>query len=123
MSVYADDLMEFEIHLANTGNLETRVTVTDPLPAYLSLTSGPWSNHSPQPVFVDDSIHWQGTLAAGQTGVTIGFETQVLHVPPGGIISNTVWIDGGGPTILQRQATANGKQRLYLPLVVKDVVY
>ena len=118
-TLYPGDLIEFEIHLANTGNLEASVTITDPLPAYLTLTSVPWSNYPPQPVVVDDTIHWNGTLNAGQMDMTIGFEARLLELPPGGVISNSVWIDGGGPTILHRQATAIGRQRLYLPLAVK----
>jgi uncharacterized repeat protein (TIGR01451 family) len=120
LNVHPGDLMEFEIHLANTGNLQAGVTITDPLPAYLSLTTGPWSSHPPQPEVVDGTIYWGGTLAAGQTDVTLGFQAQVLDVPPGGVLSNTVWIDGGGPTILRRQAIASGWLRLYLPLVVKN---
>ena len=48
---------------------------------------------------------WNGSLAAGQTGVTIGFRAEVVEVEPGEEIVNVAWIDDGVEAVLQRQAT------------------
>jgi uncharacterized repeat protein (TIGR01451 family) len=119
--VSVGDIIGFEIQLENTGNLVASVQITDPLPLHLSLATTPHSSEPPAPTFVSDTntILWSGSLAAGQNDVTISFDARVLAVPPGGVISNAVWIDGGLHGQLRRQAVVNGWQRCYLPLVLK----
>jgi len=119
LSVHPGDVMEFQIHLNNTGNLAASVQITDPLPDYLELTAGPYSSHPPDPVFADGTIAWTGSLAAGQTDVAIGFDAELLYMPPGGVVTNAVWIDDGVPPILRRQVAVSGRWPVYLPVVLK----
>jgi uncharacterized repeat protein (TIGR01451 family) len=116
------DNVQFQIKLENSGNLQASVMVTDLLPSDLTLTAGPsiTPTHLPDPTYVGDTIGWNGTLAAGQTGAVISFETLVLSVPPGGLITNTAWISGGLHSVLIRPATVNGRLPIYLPIIVKD---
>jgi uncharacterized repeat protein (TIGR01451 family) len=120
LCVFPDDVVEFQIHLGNTGNLAASTQVTDPLPPNLSLTFGPWSSSGlPAPTFADGTISWGGTLAAGQTDAIIGFEAQVLDVQPGEAIVNTAAIDDGVHAALHRQVTLKGCHRVYLPLTLR----
>jgi uncharacterized repeat protein (TIGR01451 family) len=114
------DVMEFQIHLDNTGNLEASVRITDPLPACLELTAGPYINspHSPAPAFEDGAITWNGMLAAGEGDVAIGFEARVLDLLPTGIVTNAVWIDDGVHPILRREVST--RCRFYLPAILKN---
>ncbi|MEA3396514.1 MAG: hypothetical protein U9R05_03535, partial [Chloroflexota bacterium] len=120
LDVRAGDQMEFQIHLYNTGNLTASVQVSDTLPANLALVYGPWSNLPPAPAFINNTVVWSGTLAAGGGGA-IGFEATVLEVPPGGVITNAVWIDDGIHPVLRRQVTVQGWFDVYLPLILKEV--
>jgi len=113
------DRMEFQIHLHNTGDLAASTQVTDPLPANLALAAGPWSNFPPHPAFVSDTIVWSGTLAVGQDGA-IGFEAWVLDAPPGGVVTNGVWIDDGVHPPFHRQVAARGWRSVYLPLIARS---
>jgi uncharacterized repeat protein (TIGR01451 family) len=119
LEVYPGDRMEFQIHLHNTGNLTASVQVTDPLPSNLALASGPWSNRPPDPAVISNTIVWSGTLDAGQDGA-IGFEAWVLDVPPGGVITNGVWIDDGVHPTLYREVTVRGWRAVYLPLILQN---
>lgn len=120
LDVRPGDLMEFQIHLRNSGNLEATVWITDPLPAYLELTSGPYINspHSPAPVFEDGAVTWNGMLAAGESDVAIGFDARVLELAPTGILTNAVWIDDGVHAVLRREVST--MCRRYLPAILKS---
>jgi uncharacterized repeat protein (TIGR01451 family) len=122
LHVSAGEVMAFQVHVDNTGNLRAGVQITDPLPAYLTLTAGPYSSLPPQPVYLSDThtILWSGTVSAGQLDVTIGFAAEVLYVPPGGTITNAVWIDDGVHPVLRRQVTATGWRQVYLPIILKE---
>jgi uncharacterized repeat protein (TIGR01451 family) len=121
LCVYPGDEVEFEIHLDNTGDLAATVQMTDPVPAKVAVTAGPWISPTlPPPTLISGTVAWNGALAAGQTWVTIGFRTQVLAVEPGEEIVNVAWINDGVHPVLQRQATLWRCIRLYLPLVVKQ---
>jgi uncharacterized repeat protein (TIGR01451 family) len=119
--VHPGDVLEFQIHPKNTGNLAAGVQITDPLPVYLELAAGPTSNHPPDPVYLSDThtIVWSGTIAAGQTTVAIDFDARVLDVAPGGLVTNAVWIDDGIHAVLRRQVTVSGRWPCYLPLILK----
>jgi uncharacterized repeat protein (TIGR01451 family) len=117
--VQAGEVLEFEISLRNTGNLEASVQITDPLPAYLDLVSGPVSSQPPDPVFISHTVFWSGTMAAGQTDVSVSFGARLADVPRGGIVSNTVWIDDGVFPVIYRQVTARGWLGVYLPMILK----
>ncbi len=118
LKVHVGDQMEFQIHLCNTGNLTASVQVSDTLPSNLVLVYGPWSNLPPAPAFISNTVVWSGTLAAGEGGA-IGFEATVLEAPPGGVITNAVWIDDGIHPVLRRQVTAQCWFDIYLPLILK----
>jgi len=114
------DQVEFQIHLDNTGNLTATVQMTDPLPANIAVTAGPWISPTlPPPTLISGTVTWNGALAAGQTGITIGYTAQVLDVQPGESITNTAWIDDAADPILQRRAVLVQCPRIYLPLVLK----
>lgn len=117
--VHPGDVVEFQIRLNNTGNLAANVQATDPLPVNLALTAGPWSTLPPDPTFEGSTITWNGDLAPGQTDVTIGFDAQVLALSPGGMVTNVVWIEDGVHPALRRQVVLQGRNRLYLPLILK----
>ena len=117
---YPGDEVQFEIHLNNTGSLTASVQVTDPLPANVTVTAGPWISPTlPPPALISGTVAWNGALTAGQTGVTIGFTAQVLEIAPGETISNIAWIDDGIHLALQRRAAIKRCMRLYLPLIAK----
>jgi uncharacterized repeat protein (TIGR01451 family) len=121
LCVFPGDVVEFQIHLDNTGNLAAGIQLTDQLPANLYVTTEPWISHDlPDPILVGNTLTWSGTLTVGQTVVAIGFETQVLDVEPGEEIVNTAQIDVGANPTLHRQVTLKGCQRFYVPLVLKD---
>jgi uncharacterized repeat protein (TIGR01451 family) len=119
LHVQPGDVAEFQIHLRNTGNLTASVQITDPLPVHLSLIGGPYitPDSLAEPVFVDGIVTWEGPVASGQTDVVIGFDTQVLSLGPGGIITNVVWIDDGVHPVLLRLASTRG--RAFLPVIAK----
>ena len=118
--VYPGDEVEFHIHLDNTGNLMATLLMADPLPANVAVTAGPWISPTlPPPALISSTVTWNGTLAAGQVGVTIGFRARILEVEPGEAIVNVAWIDDG-QSVLHRQVTIRRCVRLYLPLVVKQ---
>jgi uncharacterized repeat protein (TIGR01451 family) len=124
LTVRKGDVMEFQIHLKNTGNLNATVQVTDPLPSTLRLTNVPWSNQPPDPVVVDDTITWSGTVETSDSvwvgGVAIGFEAEVLTVPTSGVVTNAFWVDDGVSPPLRRQITVTGLfAEWYLPLVMR----
>jgi uncharacterized repeat protein (TIGR01451 family) len=119
LNAHPDDIVEFQIHLSNTGNLAASVQISDVLPAYLALTSGPWSNYPPDPAFVSDTILWSGAVDAGQTDVAIGFEAELLYVPSGGVVTNAAWIDDGAHPPFQRLVTVGGRWQVYLPIILK----
>ncbi len=120
MNVDAGDVVEFEISLRNTGNLAATVQITDSLPTALELAAAPWSTQSPDPVVDGPEIQWSGTLEPGGAGVTIGFQARVVEIQPGGVTSNTVWINDGVHPAFRRQVEVAGWQRIYLPLVLRD---
>jgi uncharacterized repeat protein (TIGR01451 family) len=124
LTVRKGDVMEFQIHLKNTGNLNATVQVTDPLPSTLRLTNVPWSNQLPDPVVVDDTITWSGTVETSDSvwvgGVAIGFEAEVLTVSTSGVVTNAFWVDDGVSPPLRRQITVTGLfAEWYLPLVMR----
>lgn len=119
LRVEPGDRVTFEIQLHNTGNLAASVEISDPLAADLVITAGPWSNHPHAPVVISDTIHWSGTLAAGQTGIVVGFEAEVLDAGPGDVIRNVVWIDDGVHPLLRREVALHGQACVYLPLIVR----
>jgi uncharacterized repeat protein (TIGR01451 family) len=119
LHVRRGDILEFQIQLNNSGNLGASVQITDPLPAYLELTAGPYSTQAPDPELVSGAISWQGSLAAGQQVVAIGFDARLVDVPAGGVVSNSVWIDDGVHPVLRRQVTVSAALSFYLPIVLK----
>jgi uncharacterized repeat protein (TIGR01451 family) len=117
--VHPGDSVEFQIHLNNSGDFGTSVVVSDPLPAGMLLLGVPYSNHLPDPLLVEDTILWSGALAAGQSGVVIGFRARVPDLPPGGALSNEVWIHDGRNPALRRQVTIRRWAAVHLPLILK----
>ena len=114
------DEVEFEIHLNNTGNLAAGVQVTDPLPANVTVTAGPWISPTlPPPALISGTVVWAGSLVAGQTGVTIGFTAQISDVDPEKKIINIAWIDDAIHPTLQRRAILKRCASFYLPLIVR----
>jgi uncharacterized repeat protein (TIGR01451 family) len=121
--ISAGELITYTVNITNTGAAPANNTVlTDTLPVYLEITAGSYivPPSLPAPQFVGHTLTWSGTLEAGQTGVVIGFDARLLDLPPGGVISNVVWIDDGVHPALRRQVVASGWRRFYLPLVVKE---
>jgi uncharacterized repeat protein (TIGR01451 family) len=120
LRVQPGDVVNFRIELNNTGSLAANVHLTDTLPANLMLTGEPWiSSGVPAPVVVDHTILWSGSLAAGQTGVVLGFEAQVGELQLGTAITNLAWIDDGTHPALVRQATVTRWYKSYLPAILK----
>ncbi len=127
LTVREGDVMEFQIHLKNTGNLSATVQMTDPLPSDLRLTNVPWSNQPPDPVVIDDTIVWSGTVAASDSvwvdNVAIGFEAEVLTVSTSGVVTNGFWVDDGVHPAFRRQITVTGLfAEVYLPLLMRGFV-
>jgi uncharacterized repeat protein (TIGR01451 family) len=115
------DTVAFTIHLRNTGNLTGSVELSDPLPAGLALTDGPWSSPGlPPPSLAGNTVVWSGNLAAGQTDAIIGFDAEVLDLDPGETLTNVVWIESDGELPLRRWISVHGETRLYLPLLFKS---
>jgi uncharacterized repeat protein (TIGR01451 family) len=119
LAVQPGDLLEFQVHVNNSGNLAAGVRVTDTLPAWLELANQPWSTPGTgQPAVDGATITWSGDVPAGE-GATIGFEAWLRSAPPGGVVSNTAWIADGLHPVLAAEAVARVWQRVYLPLVLR----
>jgi uncharacterized repeat protein (TIGR01451 family) len=120
LHVHPGDVMGFQIHLRNTGNLTASVQITDPLPANLMLAAGPNASRPPEPEYSSEthSVLWQGSLAAGETDLTLGFDAQVLYLSPSGVVTNAIWIDDGVHPVLRRQA--GSWLGVYIPLLFKN---
>ena len=112
--------VEYRIQLNNTGSLAASARVTDSLPADLELVAGPWITPTlPPPVVVSGTLTWQGSLAAGQSGVVIGWTVRVASIQPSDEIANVVWLDDGVHSSLWRKVDVIGCQWVYLPVVAK----
>jgi uncharacterized repeat protein (TIGR01451 family) len=116
LAVRPDDLLEYQVHVANTGNLGAGVELSDTLPAYLQLANLPWSTAGPAPLVDGKTITWSGPVLAGG-GVTVGFEARLLYAPADGSVRNVAWIDDGLHSALRAEAVARVWQRMYMPLV------
>jgi len=118
LNVRPGEILEFQVHMANTGNLAANVQMTDTLPAWLELVNQPWTSVGGLPAVNGETITWSGEVPAAGI-VTAGFEARLLAVPPGGAVTNTAWIADGVHPALAVQAAARAWQRIYVPLILR----
>ncbi len=117
LSVWPGDLLEFQVHLNNTGSLAASAGMSDMLPVWLELANQPWSSPGTAPPVVSgETITWHGEVPAGET-VTVGFEAWLRFAPPDSVVSNTAWITDGLHPALAVRAVARVGRRVYVPLV------
>ncbi|MFZ5807799.1 MAG: S8 family serine peptidase [Chloroflexota bacterium] len=116
------DTVTFTLHLVNAGDTATTVTVTDTLPAGLTLVGTPFVVNGPGLVnIVGNGIVWTGTLQAGylNTEVTIRYNARpadsVVACTP--VTNTAVYTDDQGNSG-QAEATTNVcGYLLYFPYV------
>ncbi|HSJ53799.1 MAG TPA: DUF5107 domain-containing protein [Anaerolineae bacterium] len=118
LAVNPGDRLEFQVHVINTGSLAANATMTDALPDWLALANQPWSTAGNPPSVDGETITWSGEVPAGGA-VSIGFEAWLSFGPPGGVVSNTAWINDGLHPARAVQAVARVWQRMYVPLVMR----
>jgi uncharacterized repeat protein (TIGR01451 family) len=122
--VLPGNLVTYTLTLSNTGNLDHHaVVVTDTLPLSLTYVAGSLAWSAGQGDFAAGTLSWTGPVSLTQP-TTITYQAAVdLHASPGGIITNTAWLEDGLNHPLQRSAAVEALPipvlKLYHPLVYK----
>jgi subtilisin family serine protease len=107
----------FTLDLVNSSQIETEISLENPLPTSVEIVGAPLSSADPQPSLADRQLTWQGLIPANET-VTITYVVQPISA------------DSGQPLRILNRATiteANGTQtqlriflnplELFLPLL------
>jgi uncharacterized repeat protein (TIGR01451 family) len=116
--------VHYTVVISNSGNLDDSVTVTDTLPAHLTLTGTPTSNGGGTFETTGNTLVWTGTVT-GYTAVTLGYHATVANSAPiGAELVNTAAIVGTGASADASYTVTviTSASKVYLPLItVPDI--
>ncbi len=121
-SVSQGGTVTYTITLANTGNVTSTVTITDPIPTGAAYVLGSSTLNAVSTSLYNDTanrIEWQGVVPAGGT-VTIRFQA-VISAVGGTSVTNVVTInDGAGMTFTRQAVTQSIRYTVYLPAIMRQ---
>ena len=89
--IYPGEVLTFTIRLINVGEIEAWATITDVVPAQMTVLT---ETLPPGMVYTDGLLLWSGGVPPLML-VSLPFQARVLDAPAGTILTNLVWIADG----------------------------